>query len=366
MNHKSIILVLVFFLSILQRAFSQTNTFPSSGNVGIGTTSPSKKLEISTSEATQLRLGYGTASSSYTYDIGRDNVSGYLKFTANEGTNAYGFIFNNGKVGIGTSTPGQSLGLIGNILLQSGDGKIGFTNDIVNFYLGYQDNTHGIVGHSYYGWEFNGDTGIGLRVKGDGNVGIGTSTPSDKLDVNGNIGIGYTGWQTGQFASSYSSPDEGITYTAKGHTGGWYGVHDFFTTYNGGSPVFAMRIKNGNVGIGTTSPQNKLDVNGTIRAKEIIATLDGWSDYVFDDFYKLLPLGELEKYITAKNKLPEVPSEKEVIKDGVSLGEMNSLLLKKIEELTLYLIELNKKSDTQSSEIELLRHEIRLLKSSRE
>jgi len=102
-----------------------------------------------------------------------------------------------------------------------------------------------------------------------------------------------------------------------------------------------MRIKNGQVGIGTTNPQNKLDVNGTIRAKEFKATLDGWSDYVFNSDYKLLTLSEVEKYIRKNSRLPDIPSAGEVIKDGVNLGEMNALLLKKIEELTLYVIELN-------------------------
>jgi hypothetical protein len=108
-------------------------------------------------------------------------------------------------------------------------------------------------------------------------------------------------------------------------------------------------IDNGNVGIGTTNPQNKLDVNGTVHAKEFKASLDGWSDYVFEKEYKLLSLNEVENYIKMNNRLPEVPSTEEVIKDGVNLGEMNALLLKKVEELTLYVIELNKKIEKLES-----------------
>jgi hypothetical protein len=109
--------------------------------------------------------------------------------------------------------------------------------------------------------------------------------------------------------------------------------------WTGTSPL----VTNSNVGIGYSNPQNKLDVNGTVRAKEFKATLDNWSDYVFEKNYKLMPLKEVENYISANNRLPGVPSAGQVKTNGVDLGAMNALLLKKVEELTLYVIELNKK-----------------------
>jgi hypothetical protein len=98
----------------------------------------------------------------------------------------------------------------------------------------------------------------------------------------------------------------------------------------------------GNVGIDQPNPTKKLEVNGTIRSKEVIVET-GWPDYVFANDYNLLPLSELEKYIAKHHHLPEVPSEAEVAENGVALGEMNATLLKKIEELTLHIIDQNKR-----------------------
>ncbi|MFH6986031.1 hypothetical protein [Marinoscillum luteum] len=85
-----------------------------------------------------------------------------------------------------------------------------------------------------------------------------------------------------------------------------------------------------------------LTVEGKILSQEVKVTMDGWSDFVFDDNYKLLTLEEMEQYITENGHLPEIPSETEVLQSGIHLGEMNAKLLQKIEELTLHMIEMNK------------------------
>lgn len=99
----------------------------------------------------------------------------------------------------------------------------------------------------------------------------------------------------------------------------------------------------GNVAIGTFDTRGyKFSVNGNIRAKEIKVENNNWPDYVFEPSYQLLDLDRLERFIKLNKHLPGVPSAKEVENNGANLGEMNAVLLKKIEELTLHVIELNK------------------------
>jgi hypothetical protein len=106
---------------------------------------------------------------------------------------------------------------------------------------------------------------------------------------------------------------------------------------------FIAYSKSGNVGIGTNPNSGYiLSANGTIRAKEIKVET-GWADFVFEDDYQLMKLSDLEEFINENGHLPESPTEKEVEENGVLLGEMNLKLLQKIEEQSLYIIQLNKK-----------------------
>ncbi|MCC9074318.1 hypothetical protein LNQ49_22245 [Flavobacterium sp. F-65] len=115
------------------------------------------------------------------------------------------------------------------------------------------------------------------------------------------------------------------------------------------------QIINGNVGIGTTNPDAKLAVNGTIHSKEVKVDLEGWSDFVFKKEYNLPTLAEVERHINEKGHLENIPNEEEVLKNGINLGEMNAKLLQKIEELTLYMIEMKKENiqmKSKQSELE--------------
>jgi len=115
--------------------------------------------------------------------------------------------------------------------------------------------------------------------------------------------------------------------------------------------------KNGNIGIGTTQPDELLTVKGKIHTQEVIVDLKGAiaPDYVFESYfegesklnptYRLLTLSEIETFIKENHHLPKVPSAKEIEENGLSLKEMNLLLLEKIEELTLYTIQQQKEID---------------------
>ena len=131
-----------------------------------------------------------------------------------------------------------------------------------------------------------------------------------------------------------------------------------FLTKEGGQadPSVRMTIdKWGNVGIGTEPiSEFQLAVSGGIKAKEIEVSLDGWPDFVFDSDYDLLPLVQVEAFIRKRGHLPDVPSQSELDSRGVNLGEMQATLMRKVEELTLYVIELKNENDHLRSRIQLL------------
>ena len=224
-----------------------------------------------------------------------------------------------------------------------------------------------------------------------GNVGIGTINPDSKLDVLGqiksyNAGFGqidqatstknYANFSTNNHGSVlvssnlyFSTNDvlkianthgtmSGSAILFPGNFQPNQGKILFYTTnpasvqqdqfYSG---AIAMEISGGgNVGIGLTNPQNKLDVNGTIHSKEVKVDMSGWPDYVFKKEYDLPTLEEVEKHIIKKGHLENVPSEEEVLKNGINLGDMNAKLLQKMEEMTLYMIEQNKRMNQLEKE----------------
>ncbi|WP_422079417.1 hypothetical protein [Ulvibacterium sp.] len=112
---------------------------------------------------------------------------------------------------------------------------------------------------------------------------------------------------------------------------------------------------NGNLGIGTTIPDSKLSVKGNIHAEEVKVDLSvPGPDYVFKESYDLMSLEEVQEHIHEKGHLPNIPSAQEMEENGIELGIMNMKLLEKIEELTLYMIELKKENAKQQQEIEFL------------
>jgi hypothetical protein len=140
-----------------------------------------------------------------------------------------------------------------------------------------------------------------------------------------------------------------LRFISHGSTGDGIG----FYNYDPAVPTWraTMIVTNDNkVYIGDVKPTGayanyKLGVDGTIVAKRVVVQTGSWADFVFDDAYSLLPLSELGAYINTHRHLPDVPTAADVETHGADVGEMNQILLQKVEELTLYIIDLQKQID---------------------
>ncbi len=408
------------------------------GNVGIGTNSPLSKLHVSgetngtfesfmlenkssgSNALSILRIRNNNSrdlvlfknSSTKTTDGGHNvgtlrNDGGHLRLQS-KGSKGIFIQETSGKVGIGTSSPWHEIHVKGNILVQKkDDGSKGiiFTDHIKgldDIHLNHEREGKVIVGAS-------STANANLIVWN--NIGVGTESPSEKLQVNGNIKIAgsknlYTRHIKGQ---DYNGDGTNILYLQHNQEGnveiGKSGVNtnlivnrnitvkndlysrghvffhafegenqsgtayiqardnsgntnlDFqFRTQNQGDLVEAMKItKEGNVGIGTNLPGTyKLAVNGNVKAKQVEVNSDGWADYVFEENYDLRTLSEVSDFISKNGHLPDVPSAKEVTENGINLGEMDAVLLRKIEELTLYTIQQEKELHQQKERIKNL------------
>lgn len=280
----------------------------STGNIGIGTTAPAAMLHLSNTGATP-------------FQVERVNIS--------QG-NAMKLFF--------TSNPATG------VTVGAGSAIFQFTNpnNASDILFMPTPTTHCMV------------------MKQNGNIGIGTTNPTSALE------IARSGGSTLRFYSNAWGDIESTTAMRPHFASG-----TDFTLYEGAVGSGTLRLKvngtNGNVGIGTGSPLALLHVNGKTLIGDNSVTLPGnynlyvqngilteklrvavvnsgtWADYVFEKDYELKSLKEVEEFINSNKHLPEVPSAKEVEKSGVDMVEMDATLLKKIEELTLYIIEQDKR-----------------------
>ncbi len=281
------------------------------------------------------------------------------------GTNGIGTA-SNGNVGVGTSSPAVKLEV-------NGDINVGVNNSSKTtavygnrlYFLGAyhgsdhiwaarynttsnaselrinigDDNQAGdkfVIGNNYFG---DGVWYPKFTVQMNGNVGIGTTSPSTNLHIYNSTAMTRILVQTA--AASQASIDlrnKIRMYRLIAQTNGRFDIYD----QSCGAYRFCINTS-GNVGIGTTNPKAKLAVNGTIISSEIkvLTDISQYPDFVFSDNYKLRSIKEVEKYIEENNHLPDIPKTDEVA-DGIELGQMNVKLLQKVEELTLYIIAQNK------------------------
>lgn len=311
-------------------------------------------------------------------------------------------------VGIISAGPIQAAGLTSTRYFQSTAtvGAGAATGQVLHFYAaqgafsstateqtGFNAGTTLVGATNNYGFrgQINASTGRwNLYMDGsannylNGNLGIGFTTPTEKLVVQGNAV--FRGDSTGAKFSN-DTYGGGRVYLAMDGTasngigaGGDYllverytnsdafirnsgslalvttGAKDITLTANGNSTTFKS---NGQIDIGTTTipTDYKMAIAGNVIAEKVKVKKQssGWPDYVFSPEYKLTSLEEVEQFTKKNSHLPEIPSAKEIEKEGQDLGDMNRLLLKKVEELTLYMIEQNKNMIQQSNEIKALK-----------
>ncbi len=254
------------------------------------------------------------------------------------------FYVMNGNVGIGTDTPSNIQGW-GKVLDVRGSGhsKILTSTSGAAYLTGIYSHSSWYGGGGFIGTESNHNLHLisnykpRMSILTNGYVGIGTTSPTEKLEVVGNIKAdrmvkidGHGSVASLQIMDNSNSNTVNVLF--RGDGGKSY-------------------IKSGKLGIGTTNPTEELEVAGTIYSREVKVEVAAGTgpDYVFEPDYDLRSLEETAAYIKSNKHLPEIPSAKEMEANGIQLGEMNMLLLKKIEELTLHTIEQQKLIEAQNT-----------------
>lgn len=280
------------------------------------------------------------------------------------------FKYINGNVGIGTQNPSVKFEVIGDTKIGSNGNFFFHAQNELNFKYNSENTEGWWINYrgTYEKDQFrnlyigNGKGFSVLTVFGKkNNIGIGLLDPDSKLSIYGPYSDGW---------------NSGIELNREGGGKGWIVVDSdgmkFRTPVDGDGFYFrdndnntSLIIKDGGqVGIGTTlTGTHRLAVEGTIGAREIVVETGEWSDFVFNKDYKLKNLEEVENFIEENNHLPDIPSEKEVIENGIQVGEMNAKLLQKIEELTLYMIDINKRVKSLEEENKALKEENNTLKT---
>ena len=368
-----------------------------SGNVGIGTTTPSSKLHVVSSSIAAitaevpggkfLQMRAGTLGGSLSF-----SASGVFSIGMNDAIGETSLDktimrFNSdGNVGIGTITPQATLETNG-ILRVSGlpYSSYTFPTSGKGFEMRFQTDANALTGGLTGGggssifqsydrtsatwqdmwvrgknivFEANGG-GAGILLSSNGNVGIGNTSPQAKLDVAGNFSLltGAHKMYVREAASfdplqaGFRNNEGNLVVNAK-NNGILFLNRDVAaetriqSTSGSTTTDIAVFKPNGQVGIGTlntTDINYKLFVETGIRTRKVKVDASSWADFVFEDTYKLPTIKEVEAFIKRHKHLPDIPSQSQVKEEGIDLGNNQALLLKKIEELTLYIIEQNKR-----------------------
>jgi hypothetical protein len=317
------------------------------GNVGIGTVTPLIKLSVQTGTG-----NYGITHTDGTITVGTyiGNGKGWLGTKSNHpltffanNSNELMTLLPSGNLGIGTTTPGAPLSYpntLGNKISfwragPNNDFGIGINTGVMQLYTAGTDKiAFGYGNANAFNEKIAIETGSGLlrypNVTGN-KISFWRAGPNNDFGIGINAGV----------MQLYTAGTDKIAFG--------YGNANAFIE------KITFLTGSGQVGLGTTNIGTyQLAVNGNIRSKEVVVE-NGWADYVFEKKYQLPLLSEVEKFIQQNNHLPNIPSAAEVEKNGLHLGDIQKRMMEKIEELTLYIIDLNK-------EINFLKKEITTLK----
>lgn len=360
-------------------AFAQNNVVPQNGNVGIGTTSPSAKLQVSGSVRVDSTL------------IVSDSV--HMASSA---------------------TVGEDLKVSGNLYIPNIPSIVSVKDEtilVTNSQGLTEKSTLGTLSQSLYSFScapIGGVVQSPTWANGPNKlfsgcpevlVGIGLTSPTRTLEVNGTTKIsGHTWLETSlslgadvngfsKFFIRNSNSSAAIEIDNTGNTK-QYPKLLYFEYDNDGTEIIKvqntaqnyvpfllnasgqMTINNGTTNIfelasdgqliirNATQKNFQFDVNGLFRARRVRVDAETWADYVFEPNYKLMPLNEVKNFVATNKHLPGVPSEQEVVEKGIDLAEMNTILIQKIEELMLHLIDQSEQTAALKAEIEALKQKI--------
>jgi len=338
--------------------------FKSHGAFGVGIEDPKGFMHVKSGSS-----GYDPVNvPTLLLENGGSSQSHYVFQTLTNGGGQSVSITNSGKVGIGTTDPKYHLTVAGRLNSEAnGDyygawfgGEARENNPSFNLGSWYNNKVEFMFDDSY----------DGLKVK---TVDSGIEYDHNLVLRQGKLAVGgANAYATLHIVSnSNSNGDNTARFEAKGIGGAYSHIHygqtgDWYIRSALSSGKVVLQDTGGGVAIGTTDTSDaRLAVDGRIRAEEVVVAMsENWPDYVFEDGYELRTLGEVEAHIDEHGHLPGIPSASVIEEEGLSVGAVQTKMMEKIEEMTLYIIDQNKRMEEKDRQIESLLARVEALEAA--